>query len=151
MNQRVNFNISGGGKVARYYLAATFNQDNGLMRNEGMNNFNTNIDLKNTTSDQLQCQRHQNYRSSFQIPRQLRRLPWSDRSRQYPLRLRRARLSGRLPEDFRPDEGHRGMSHPLYGNTDGANHINPYALMSRGYKDYSRYHWYWHRWISIRT
>src|SRR5690606_28018193 len=27
-NQRVNLNASGGGKVARYYLAGTFNQDN---------------------------------------------------------------------------------------------------------------------------
>lgn len=43
MNQRVNFNIRGGGKVARYYLAAIYN---GLMRSEGMNNFNTNINLK---------------------------------------------------------------------------------------------------------
>lgn len=68
MDQRVNFNISGGGKVARYYLAATFNQDNGLMRNEGMNNFNTNINLKKyNDSHQFQCQRYQNYRGSLQV------------------------------------------------------------------------------------
>lgn len=28
-NQRVNMNVSGGGKVARYYVAASFSQDNG--------------------------------------------------------------------------------------------------------------------------
>ena len=28
-NYRVNFNVNGGGKIARYYIAATYNQDNG--------------------------------------------------------------------------------------------------------------------------
>src|SRR3546814_3160218 len=46
MNQRANFSVSGGGKVARYYLAGTFNQDNGVLKVDGRNNFNNNIDLK---------------------------------------------------------------------------------------------------------
>src|SRR5699024_9140997 len=46
MNQRVNLNVSGGGKVARYYLAATFNQDNGVLKVDHVNNFNNNINLK---------------------------------------------------------------------------------------------------------
>src|SRR3546814_2649567 len=29
VNQRANFNVSGGGKVARYYFAGTYNKDNG--------------------------------------------------------------------------------------------------------------------------
>ena len=33
MNQRLNMNISGAGKVARYYVAASFNQDNGIFEN----------------------------------------------------------------------------------------------------------------------
>src|SRR5699024_11005792 len=32
MNQRANLNVRGGGKVARYYIAATFNKDNGLLK-----------------------------------------------------------------------------------------------------------------------
>src|SRR3546814_16843138 len=46
MNQRANFSVSGGGKVARYYLAGTFNQDNGVLKVDGRNNFNNNISLK---------------------------------------------------------------------------------------------------------
>jgi len=38
-NQRLNFNVSGGGKVARYYVAATYNQDNGIFKVDNMNNF----------------------------------------------------------------------------------------------------------------
>ena len=46
INHRANINISGGGKVARYYVAASFSQDNGNLRMDKRNNFNNNIDLK---------------------------------------------------------------------------------------------------------
>jgi len=41
VNQRANFNVSGGGKVARYYIAGTFNQDNGALKVDKKNNFTT--------------------------------------------------------------------------------------------------------------
>ena len=139
MNQRVNFNISGGGKVARYYLAATFNQDNGLMRNEGMNNFNTNIDLKkynvrtnfnvNVTKTTEVAFKFQGNFDDYRGPIEAGNILFDYAVHASPVDY---------PKIFAPDEGHRSMSHPLYGNTDSANHINPYALMSRGYKDYSR-------------
>lgn len=47
MNQRFNANISGGGKVARYYVAGTFNIDNGILRNDAGNEFQNNIRLNN--------------------------------------------------------------------------------------------------------
>lgn len=47
MNQRFNVNITGGGKVARYYIAGTFNIDNGVLRNDRMNNFNNNVKVHN--------------------------------------------------------------------------------------------------------
>src|SRR5690606_28382864 len=46
MNQRFNLNASGGGSKARYYLAATLNRDNGMLKVDNRNNFNNNIDLK---------------------------------------------------------------------------------------------------------
>src|SRR3546814_7774212 len=46
VNQRANLNISGGGKVARYYIAGSFSQDNGILNVDKRNNFNNNIDLK---------------------------------------------------------------------------------------------------------
>src|SRR3546814_14583710 len=46
MDQRANFSVRGGGKVARYYLAGTFNQDNGVLNVDGRNNLNNNIELK---------------------------------------------------------------------------------------------------------
>lgn len=47
MNQRFNVNITGGGKVARYYIAGTFNIDNGVLKNDKMNNFNNNVKVHN--------------------------------------------------------------------------------------------------------
>src|SRR3546814_10719009 len=38
--------MSGGGEVARYYLAATYNQDNGVLKNNKGNNFDNNIKLR---------------------------------------------------------------------------------------------------------
>src|SRR5690606_2578141 len=45
-NQRIHLNVSGGGKVARYYVSGAFNQDNGVLDVDKRNNFNNNIDLK---------------------------------------------------------------------------------------------------------
>jgi TonB-linked SusC/RagA family outer membrane protein len=46
-NQRVNFNMNGGGKIAQYYIAATYNIDNGVLKVDRLNDFNSNIRLKN--------------------------------------------------------------------------------------------------------
>src|SRR3546814_15645859 len=46
MNQRLNMNVSGGGKVARYFVAGSFNQDNRILEVDNRNNFNNNINLK---------------------------------------------------------------------------------------------------------
>ena len=49
INHRFNFNVSGGGKVARYYIAGTFNVDNGNLKVDKRNNFNNNINLTKYT------------------------------------------------------------------------------------------------------
>lgn len=46
-NQGYNLSASGGGEKARYYVAGTYNVDNGVLKVDGLNNFNSNIKLKN--------------------------------------------------------------------------------------------------------
>ncbi|MDN3670428.1 TonB-dependent receptor [Echinicola jeungdonensis] len=46
-NQGYNINMSGGGPKGRYYLAATYNRDNGNLKVDPINNFNSNIRLNN--------------------------------------------------------------------------------------------------------
>src|SRR5699024_10245586 len=47
MNQRLHLSISGGGDIANYYVAGAVNQDNGMLKVDPINNYNSNIDLKN--------------------------------------------------------------------------------------------------------
>ena len=49
-NHRFNMSLSGGGKVARYYVALTYNKDNGILKVDNRNNFNSNINLNNVSS-----------------------------------------------------------------------------------------------------
>ncbi|WP_257666345.1 SusC/RagA family TonB-linked outer membrane protein [Parapedobacter tibetensis] len=46
-NQGYNLSASGGGERARYYVAGTYNVDNGVLKVDGLNNFNNNIKLLN--------------------------------------------------------------------------------------------------------
>lgn len=47
MNQSYNLNITGGTSRYRYFVAGTYNQDNGVLKVDPINNFNSNIKLKN--------------------------------------------------------------------------------------------------------
>ena len=44
-NQYYNFNVSGGGSVVRYYLAVSYNKEEGILKNNRLNNFKNNIDI----------------------------------------------------------------------------------------------------------
>src|SRR3546814_17339248 len=43
--KRINVNVSGGGNVAKYFVSGSYNRDNGLLKVDPRNNFNSNIKL----------------------------------------------------------------------------------------------------------
>ena len=45
-NQRINLNASGGSDKSKYYLAMTYNVDNGNLKDNSLNGFNNNIKLR---------------------------------------------------------------------------------------------------------
>ncbi|MCH4551118.1 MULTISPECIES: SusC/RagA family TonB-linked outer membrane protein [Aestuariibaculum] len=47
VNQGLNFSAQGGGEKAKYYIAGTYNVDNGVLDVDPINNFNNNIKLRN--------------------------------------------------------------------------------------------------------
>lgn len=47
VNQSMNFSVSGGSTKARYYVAGTYTVDNGVLNVDPINNFNSNIKLRN--------------------------------------------------------------------------------------------------------
>lgn len=138
INQRYNFSASGGGKVARYYLAGTMNQDNGILKVDKRNNFNSNINLK---SYQLRSNVNLNMTPSTEVIVRLSgsfddyRGPIDGGSGMYTKILRSSPVDfpAYYPSDLMPK-----TNHILFGNVEGASLINPYADMVRGYKDYSK-------------
>ncbi len=46
INERYNLNISGGGKMARYYVAGAYSIDRGILKNDKANHFENNINVK---------------------------------------------------------------------------------------------------------
>ena len=144
--QRVNLNANGGGTVARYYLAATFNQDNGNLKVDKRNNFNNNVRLRTYS-----------FRSNINInmtktTEATLRLNGSFDDYTGPInggtevyrQVMRANPVLFAPY-YAPDKTNIRTNHILFGNqyAGGSDtqmgYINPYAEMVRGYKDYSRF------------
>jgi len=138
VNQRMNMNASGGGKVARYYLAATFNQDNGVLNVDNRNNFNNNIKLKTYS---LRSNVNINLTKTTEV---VVRLSGNFDDYNGPIdggagiykQVMHTNPVLFMPY-YEPDEQNTATKHILYGNYDNAQYINPYANLQRGYKEYS--------------
>lgn len=139
INHRVNFNISGGGKVARYYIAGTFNQDNGILEVDRNNNFNNNIDLKKYL---LRSNVNINITPTTEAVIRLHGTfddytgPIDGGADLYKKVMRADPVL--FPAYYEPDETYAHVSHTLFGNYDRGQYINPYADMVKGYKDYAK-------------
>ncbi|HMR20034.1 MAG TPA: SusC/RagA family TonB-linked outer membrane protein, partial [Sphingobacterium sp.] len=138
-NHRYNLNVSGGGKIARYYVAGSYAQDNGVLRVDPVNNFNNNIDLKSYT---LRANVNIDLTKKTELIVRLNG-NFDDYTGPIPggttLYNRVIRSS---PVDFLPyypkDEQHQHVQHVMFGGQSDRSFINPYADMVRGYKDYTR-------------
>ncbi len=139
MNQRANFNVSGGGKVARYYLAAAANRDNGNLRVDKRNNFNNNIRL-NTYS--LRTNVNINVTKSTEVGVRLSGVfddyngPLDGGATMYKKVIQSNPV--RFPAYYPADDAHQYVKHIMFGNFGTGNYINPYADMVKGYKEYTR-------------
>lgn len=138
VNQRLNFNLSGGGQVATYYVAAAVNQDNGNLKVDPRNNFNTNINLKTYS-----LRSNINIKITKSTSAMVRLFgtfddyvgPITSGSQMY-LNIMRTNPVSFLPY-YEPDAQHQFTNHILFGNTETGNYLNPYAEMVKGYKTYS--------------
>jgi len=138
MNQRVNLNVSGGGGVARYYVAGSFNRDNGILKVDKRNNFNNNIAINNydlrsnvninvTNTTELIVRFSANFEEY--------RGPLLGGTDMYNLMVHSNPVL--FPAYYPADEEFQYAQHILFGNYNNSK-INPYAEMVRGYKEKSR-------------
>ena len=134
-NYRGNINISGGGKVASYYVSGGFSQDNGILNNDSQNNFDNNIDLKKfnlrsnvnvnvTKTTQLKFRFNGTF-DDYQGPLQGGSTIYKNALKTSPVRF--------LPT-YEPI-GEFPPPHVMFGSYgSGGAYYNPYAHMVRGYK-----------------
>ncbi|MDR1121393.1 MAG: TonB-dependent receptor, partial [Dysgonamonadaceae bacterium] len=137
-NQRYNLNVSGGGKVARYYIAASYSQDNGIIKVDKRNNFNSNIDIDKYV---LRANVNVNLTKTTEA---VVRLHGAFDDYSGPLdggtdlykKAMNANPVYFLPY-YEPDAANVITNHILFGNVDGS-YLNPYAEMVKGYKSNDR-------------
>jgi len=136
VNNRLNLNVSGGGNVARYYIAGTYNRDNGVLKVDGKNNFNNNIDLRNY---QLRSNVNVNISESTEVVVRLNTTwsdytgPISDGTSMHNLVIRTNPVL--FQPYYLPDRNYEFAEHILFGNAGNGEYINPYAEMVKGYRN----------------
>ena len=138
MNQRVNLNVSGGGGVARYYVAGSYNRDNGILKVDKRNNFNNNIainnyDLRSNVNINVTKTTELNIRFSANFEEY--KGPLRGGTDMYNLMVHSNPVL--FPAYYPADEDFKYAQHILFGNYNNSK-INPYAEMVRGYKEKSR-------------
>lgn len=137
INTRANLSISGGGDVARYFVSGRFTKDEGLLKVNGKNNFNNNIDLK---TYQLRSNVNVDVTSTTELKVSLAGTfddytgPIYSGTEVYSMVM--AANPVLFPAVYPTDEQHKYVKHILFGNYDQGNYINPYAEMVKGYKEY---------------
>jgi TonB-linked SusC/RagA family outer membrane protein len=138
-NHRLNFSVSGGGVIARYYIAGSLINDNGVLNVDKKNNFNSNVNLNRYM---LRSNVNINVTKTTEA---IVRLHGEFDDQTGPMfggadMFQRVMMTNPVlfPPYFAPDAANVHTQHILYGNS-GANYnyINPYADMTRGYTDAS--------------
>lgn len=147
--QRANMSVSGGGGVARYYVAGSYNIDHGILREDIKNNNNNNVNFRNY---QLRSNVNINLTKSTEM---IVRLSGTFNEYNGPL-TSDASFSTDLyniamhtspvlfPAYYPADEANLNTQHILFGNAPdpgGANtvaYLNPYAALLRGHKNFSQ-------------
>lgn len=143
--QRGNLSISGGGGVARYYVAGSYNLDHGILKEDAANNNDNNVKFENY---QLRSNVNINLTRSTEL---VIRLAGNFSEYNGPLTADGG-LSMDLyniaihtspvlfPAFFPADSANKQTKHILFGNAGSNNNVdynNPYALMLRGHKNTS--------------
>ena len=140
-NQRANMSLTGGGKVAQYYVAGTYNIDHGILNVDKRNNFNSNVKLNS-----YQLRSNVNIQVTSKTELVIRMYGTFDDYKGpidggTGIYLKALRSSPALFAPFYPaDSANIAAQHILFGNYRSGDlfYMNPYADMLRGYKEYSQ-------------
>ncbi len=148
-SQRFNMNVRGGGKKVRYYVAGSYTHDNGLLKSDPTNPFQSNIDLdryllRSNINIDLTDQTEMIVRLHSTIDNSVG--PLQSGSAMYNAAVRTSPV--RFAPVIEPIGNLVGVPHITFGNnygprgstseTNEAVWFNPYAELQRGYRDTRR-------------
>ncbi|MDN5211357.1 TonB-dependent receptor [Fulvivirgaceae bacterium BMA12] len=142
VNRRVNLNVRGGGEVAQYYIAASFNQDNGILKEDPRNNVENNINLNRYL---LRANVNVNLTKSTEAIIRLHstldefRGPAVDAATIFTQTLLTSPV--RFPAVYNPDSANVNTPNILFGNQQISNnnfYVNPYHQLVSGFTQSSR-------------
>ncbi len=141
LNQSYNLNVSGGGTRAKYFVAGTYNLDNGVLKVNPINSFNNNIKLANysirtnininlTNSTELIIRMYGQF-DDYQGPIGGGAATFYNALNANPVMFPAVYPQSKLPY----------IEHPLFGSNQTFNsggltstlYLNPYAEMVKGY------------------
>lgn len=135
-NYRANMNISGGSSIAKYYIAGTYSKDEGNLKSARQNNFNNNININRYL---LRANVDVNVSKTTKATVRLHGTmddysgPIRDGSSIYSMISQTSPVL--YPPFYQPDKINETTPYLLYGNYDTGKYMNPYAEMTKGYKD----------------
>ena len=135
-NQRGNLSLSGGGNIARYYIAMSYSRDNGILKVDPVNNFNNNIQLnKYTVRSNINIDLTKTTQLALRISGTFDDYqgPISGGADMYNKAIKANPVL--FPATFVPDVNHQHSNHILFGNYGKGGYMNPYAEMLKGYKE----------------
>jgi TonB-linked SusC/RagA family outer membrane protein len=138
-NHRYNLNVSGGGTVARYYIAASYSKDNGIIKMDRRNSFNNNIDINRYV---LRANVNVNLTKTTEA---IVRLHGAFDDYSGPLdggadlywKAMNANPVFFQPY-YPPDNANKYADYILFGNYENGGYLNPYAEAMKGYKSSDR-------------
>jgi len=145
VNQGYNLNITGGSARARYYIAGTYNRDNGMLKVDPINDFNNNIRLNNysirsnvdfnVTNTTTLIVRMYGQFDDYQGPIGGGAKTFENALNANPVMFPAVYPAAKMPF----------LEHPLFGSAQTRNsdmslsstmYVNPYAEMVKGYQVY---------------
>lgn len=139
VNNRINLSFTGGGPVARYYVAGAVTRDRGNMRVDKKNDFNSNIDLYKysiRSNVNINLTKTTELSTRFVANFDDYTGPIDGGSSMYRKVMQANPV--RFKPYYEPDSAFSYAKHILFGNFETGNYLNPYAEALRGYRDYSR-------------
>lgn len=155
-NQHYTLNVSGGGKVVRYYVAGSYDRDNGVLKNNRLNNFKNNIAIDRfnimakvnvniTKTTKLEVNMNSTFKN-YEGPNNASSTSEDSDTEvsdatvvfnnvmagnpvEFPKYYSTQYLTGDQADELKLS------GHTLFGTNLAGNMTNPYAQMVRGYKD----------------